>query len=204
MLSGVNTPFLKPVETENSILLKIFTQLDERRTYELSYINNSLSFQYGITAVAYYEEMEDRPDITTIALRRTEIQNPLISIRNQVGENERSLVLNDIANIEIASENWESFNWMFVLGLHVHHNYYIAGKHPWEYPDEALVTLCWHCHEEKHKGGKIMECDEDGLVIRELTYCYRCHGAGVFPEYAHVQHGICFRCHGAQFEELIQ
>lgn len=30
--------------------------------------------------------------------------------------------------------------------LHVHHRYYIAGKDPWEYEDEALVTLCESCH----------------------------------------------------------
>lgn len=31
--------------------------------------------------------------------------------------------------------------------LHVHHRYYEAGKDPWEYPAEALVTLCENCHE---------------------------------------------------------
>ena len=30
--------------------------------------------------------------------------------------------------------------------LHVHHLYYIDGKNPWEYDDEALVTLCCNCH----------------------------------------------------------
>ncbi len=31
--------------------------------------------------------------------------------------------------------------------LHVHHKYYEKGKKPWEYPDEALITLCEDCHE---------------------------------------------------------
>lgn len=31
--------------------------------------------------------------------------------------------------------------------LHVHHNYYRRGLDPWEYPPEALVTLCESCHE---------------------------------------------------------
>lgn len=31
--------------------------------------------------------------------------------------------------------------------LHVHHRYYESGKKPWEYSDEALVTLCERCHE---------------------------------------------------------
>ena len=33
--------------------------------------------------------------------------------------------------------------------LHVHHRYYLKGRKPWEYPDEALVTLCAACHEEE-------------------------------------------------------
>ncbi len=31
--------------------------------------------------------------------------------------------------------------------LHVHHNFYLSQRKPWEYPDEALTTLCKHCHE---------------------------------------------------------
>lgn len=30
--------------------------------------------------------------------------------------------------------------------LHVHHMYYERGKNPWEYPDEALRTVCEDCH----------------------------------------------------------
>lgn len=30
--------------------------------------------------------------------------------------------------------------------LHVHHTYYLTGKMPWEYPDEALLVLCAGCH----------------------------------------------------------
>lgn len=31
--------------------------------------------------------------------------------------------------------------------LHVHHRYYTRDKEPWEYPNEALITLCHTCHE---------------------------------------------------------
>ena len=34
--------------------------------------------------------------------------------------------------------------------LHVHHKYYEKDKNPWEYPNEALVTLCDDCHEYMH------------------------------------------------------
>jgi hypothetical protein len=30
--------------------------------------------------------------------------------------------------------------------LHVHHHYYEKGKAPWDYPDDALTTLCETCH----------------------------------------------------------
>ena len=28
-----------------------------------------------------------------------------------------------------------------------HHRYYLPGKEPWDYPEDALVTLCEDCHE---------------------------------------------------------
>jgi 5-methylcytosine-specific restriction endonuclease McrA len=31
--------------------------------------------------------------------------------------------------------------------LQVHHNYYMRGKDPWDYPSAALTTLCRACHE---------------------------------------------------------
>lgn len=33
--------------------------------------------------------------------------------------------------------------------LHVHHRYYETGKEPWEYDNNALVTLCSECHESE-------------------------------------------------------
>src|SRR5262245_55772347 len=33
--------------------------------------------------------------------------------------------------------------------LHVHHRYYTRDTDPWDYPMEALVTLCETCHEEE-------------------------------------------------------
>jgi hypothetical protein len=34
--------------------------------------------------------------------------------------------------------------------LNVHHAYYESGNDPWDYPDDALVTLCADCHKEIH------------------------------------------------------
>jgi len=33
--------------------------------------------------------------------------------------------------------------------LNVHHKQYFKGRKPWEYENEALVTLCETCHEEQ-------------------------------------------------------
>lgn len=97
-----------------------------------------------------------------------------------------------------------NYQWIHVNGLHVHHNYYQKNLYPWEYPDEALVTLCWVCHEKFHKEQKVDVYDEWGEKIDHFTNCFRCYGAGYFPKYAHVEEGICFRCRGARYEELIQ
>ena len=34
--------------------------------------------------------------------------------------------------------------------LQVHHKYYESGKLAWEYPIEALITLCRRCHAREH------------------------------------------------------
>lgn len=32
--------------------------------------------------------------------------------------------------------------------LHAHHNAYLRGRDPWDYPDEYLECLCEDCHEK--------------------------------------------------------
>lgn len=87
--------------------------------------------------------------------------------------------------------------------FHVHHTYYQKGKLPWEYPNEALLTLCWECHENLHQNQKIPYLDEQGVIVSNLNPCKRCFGAGVFPEYGHVQNGVCFRCNGMKYEDFL-
>lgn len=39
--------------------------------------------------------------------------------------------------------------------LNVHHDHYINGLEPWEYPADLLITLCEPCHEKQdHATGK--------------------------------------------------
>ncbi len=111
----------------------------------------------------------------------------------------RRLMHNEVNGIESDLLTQE---WIFVNNLHIHHKYYVKGKRPWEYDNDALTTLCWHCHEELHK--KVLIPVYSGeKIFGYVTPCSRCHGAGYFPDYNHVQNGICFRCIGAKYEELI-
>jgi hypothetical protein len=48
--------------------------------------------------------------------------------------------------------------------LHVHHRYYEAGKEPWDYPMEALVTLCESCHESETE----LRPGEERLLLETL------------------------------------
>ncbi len=52
--------------------------------------------------------------------------------------------------------------------LNVHHRYYLKGRDPWDYPPEALATLCDFCHEGEHAlssaGEKILR------ILREIGF----------------------------------
>jgi hypothetical protein len=62
------------------------------------------------------------------------------------------------------------------ITLNVHHNFYLAGKEPWDYPDHCLVTLCEPCHEieTNHRPGeekRIIEIlREAGLHCLDLSF----------------------------------
>jgi hypothetical protein len=51
--------------------------------------------------------------------------------------------------------------------LQVHHRWYVSGRHVWEYPDVALVTLCKECHDLERKIGKCTA--RDGLDWEVLS-----------------------------------
>lgn len=55
--------------------------------------------------------------------------------------------------------------------LNVHHRYYENGKEPWDYPLEALVTLCEDCHEEE-KWKMKLALDMIMVVCKENLFAY--------------------------------
>ena len=99
----------------------------------------------------------------------------------------------------LSTDGFKRLQWLDTKGLHVHHTYYQLGKFAWQYPDDALVTLCWDCHESLHANTTIDVKDEYGYVIGLTYVCPKCHGAGHFPRFNHVQNGVCFQCSGDRF-----
>lgn len=52
--------------------------------------------------------------------------------------------------------------------LNVHHRYYLLGNDPWEYPQDALVTLCERCHKQ--------ETEKRDEAERRLLFALRAAG----------------------------
>jgi len=49
--------------------------------------------------------------------------------------------------------------------LHVHHRYYEKGVDPWDYPDNALQSLCEECH--------AAAAEQEGRIARSLSWLDR-------------------------------
>lgn len=82
------------------------------------------------------------------------------------------------------------------IDLNIHHTYYIVGKMAWEYDDEALVALCYKCHQEVHESNKIPVFNSKNELIDHAKLCSKCSGSGVLHEYKYWQNGVCFGCSG--------
>ncbi|MDN3581692.1 hypothetical protein [Mucilaginibacter flavus] len=131
-----------------------------------------------------------------IAIRnRTELKEELPFTIFESGFIEKALTLN--------KKKSNDYEWRHVPALHVHHTYYQVDLTPWQYPNHSLMTLCWVCHERLHKNALIPFRDKNGEEIAKLTPCLKCHGAGYFPQWRHIEQGICFQCGGAKYQELI-
>ncbi len=93
-----------------------------------------------------------------------------------------------------------SINTDLIRGLNIHHKYYVQGREPWEYPNEALITLCEDCHHKRHQDKQVPLYTESRHLITNLIPCSRCGGRGYLPQYHHVENGICFNCWGEGIE----
>ena len=60
--------------------------------------------------------------------------------------------------------------------LHVHHKWYVWGNDPWDYPNDALVTLCLDCHEGVTNGkrgaeGKLLHAVRTNMLNPDNVEC---------------------------------
>ena len=84
--------------------------------------------------------------------------------------------------------------------LHVHHRYYVENNNPWEYPDNALITLCEPCHQKIHNTRKILVFTDKTLTQKiKFNICTRCNGSGKLSQFKHVENGVCFKCKGQRY-----
>ena len=93
--------------------------------------------------------------------------------------------------------------------LRVHHKYYIKGRTIWNYPSDALQTLCEACHTRYHDAHKVDVYDSlprVGMGYRRLLLepCPRCAGKGFIAGYDHVEGGTCFLCFGSGYYNLFE
>ena len=62
--------------------------------------------------------------------------------------------------------------------LQVHHLYYLKDKMPWEYPPEALTSMCKGCHAKEHghviptSGWEYVGYNDLGDLSGECEYCH--------------------------------
>ncbi len=165
--------------------------------------------------IVYYKILAENEMATIIAMRiktREENEREYDASRealSQLNLPEEVILklLNKSNNKENSSTSFNSINpetliWKFVNGLHIHHKYYQLERKPWEYPNEALTTLCLHCHEKIHNETKIEVYDAKNNLIKDLIPCSKCSGTGHIPKYDYYYSGICFKCNGDKYENL--
>lgn len=88
-------------------------------------------------------------------------------------------------------------------GLNIHHKYYVKGFSPWEYSDDALITLCQDCHKKTHKKERIpiyRSLSPSRAIDSYAIACSRCDGSGYLPQYHYYYEGVCFKCWGEGIE----
>lgn len=153
-----------------------------RKTSEIQYKGNTL-LRY-----VYACQVQKNIIGSWATIRHNKGTSEIFSIDIRVG--------NDLYKIEFTSCNKD--NLLFKCNpLHIHHNYYIFGHKPWEYKNDALVTLCASCHQKRHQNNNVaLFSEKKEVLINNLPICDRCQGSGYLPEYHYYLNGICFKCNG--------
>lgn len=139
----------------------------------------------------------------SFAFRNIEISN-WARISYSRDENSEKFVLAFLLNnrlFEISALRWyNNNNPMFNYPqLHIHHQYYIKNRKPWDYDNQALITVCAECHKRIHDTTKIPLYENEQKLIKlsqTLSKCAKCGGSGYLPQYYYYVDGVCFDCYG--------
>jgi hypothetical protein len=185
----------KSMESKNLFLKKNQTILNPL------YEGNIIPYFYEL-----YKQSVDNVDVL-IAMKEEDIDLESILaatniILKEKGNPPATLDSPNFIYLKKLNEQKRHKRWLLVPGLNVHHNYYIEGMRPWEYNDDALKTLCKHCHELFHLNNQVNIYTKDRRLIKNLTPCSRCDGYGILPQYIHIDNGVCYKCWGSCYEEL--
>lgn len=88
--------------------------------------------------------------------------------------------------------------------LQVHHQTYIKGKHPWDYEDYHLITLCKGCHAGRHNHNRSQGWTYEGMYDLEEPIG-TCDSCGTTIRYEHyISHPIYgFMTVGSQCAEKL-
>ena len=87
--------------------------------------------------------------------------------------------------------------------LHVHHKYYVKDHYPWQYSEDALITVCMECHDNIHNNEEIpvyLKIDKE--IKLPTCKCAKCNGKGYIKTYKYYMNGVCFSCDGAGYKIL--
>ena len=142
-------------------------------------------------------ELSSSIDLYAFKLRSCNLNN-YIKIFEKVGD--VSILIDNKLYIFRTQNPFHVFRFKFLnfSTLHVHHKYYIEDRNPWEYDENALITLCSDCHSEIHKQETTPLLSVDGeIIVSDLPVCDRCNGRGELPQYKYYMNGVCFKCRGA-------
>jgi hypothetical protein len=81
--------------------------------------------------------------------------------------------------------------------LNVHHISYEAGKAPWEYPEETLVTWCEECHKKRHS--MMQQMQEENAQLKQIA-----EGKQIESENTRLKIDADMKAKGAEIEQRSQ
>ena len=151
----------------------------------------------------YKGEIVKNGYLTALRFKEDIGQTNYAAINYSCGENREKLKLNILFKNKFYNFYFahylslnESMLFHFIPS-NIHHKHYIRDRKPWEYGNDALITLCSFCHQKRHIQKNIPLYTPDRRLINPaLTICDRCRGTGYLPQYHYYMGGICIKCYG--------